>query len=268
VSNLALRIATALVGIPIVLAINYFGGHLFAVVAGVAAAVGAYEGFGIVSAAGFRPAVSLGLITAAVIAAAPLLAGSPQSLWVGWMLLLMVISAVYYLWPSVYGRNMASWALTLAIAAYIALCLGHLSLLRTWTGGAWWVGIVLVITWAYDTGAFFVGRTAGRRAFMAHVSPRKTWEGVVGGLALAAIATLIGVPVLGVSPFEALVLGIAGAIAAQLGDLIVSMLKREAGVKDSGHLIPGHGGLLDRIDSLLLVSVAVYYTAGVFGHGA
>ena len=267
-SNLAVRIATAFVGIPLLLVIDALGGPIFAAVAGIASGVAAYEAFAIVSAAGYRPAALPGILTAAVIAPAPLLAAQPQSLWVGWLLLLMVISAAYYLLPSVYGRNMAGWGLTLAVAAYIGLCLGHLSLLRSWSDGDRWVGLLLVITWAYDSGAFFAGRTWGRRPFMAHVSPKKTMEGVAGGLALAAAAALVGVPAVHLGVAEALVLGVAGAAAAQLGDLIVSMLKREAGVKDSGHLIPGHGGLLDRIDSLLLVSVTVYYTAGLFGHGS
>jgi phosphatidate cytidylyltransferase len=103
---------------------------------------------------------------------------------------------------------------------------------------------------------------------MAHVSPKKTLEGVCGGLVCSAAAGLIAVPAVNLLWWQALALGVAGGIAAQTGDLFESMLKRQTGVKDSGTLIPGHGGLLDRIDGLLFVAPLVYYVALLTGHAA
>ena len=103
---------------------------------------------------------------------------------------------------------------------------------------------------------------------MHHVSPKKTLEGVIGGLITAGIAGLVCVPSLLLLPWQGLLLGILGGIVGQAGDLVESMIKRQSGVKDSGTIIPGHGGLLDRIDSLLFVGPLVYYAARVTGHAA
>jgi phosphatidate cytidylyltransferase len=144
--------------------------------------------------------------------------------------------------------------------------LGHISLLRQIPNGAWWVGVILLVTWAYDTGAYFSGRAFGHRPFMAHVSPSKTLEGVYGGLALACVAGLATVPSVGLRPWQGLALGFILGVVAQTGDLVESMIKRQVGVKDSGALFPGHGGVLDRIDSVLFSGVAAYYAAVFLGH--
>jgi phosphatidate cytidylyltransferase len=109
---------------------------------------------------------------------------------------------------------------------------------------------VLFIVWAADVGAFFCGRTFGRAKLAPKVSPGKTWEGVLGGLVGATSAASLAGLWLGQSVLGWAVTGLATALASVVGDLTVSMCKRQAGVKDSGHLLPGHGGILDRIDSL------------------
>lgn len=117
---------------------------------------------------------------------------------------------------------------------------------------------VLVCIWATDIGAYFVGRTAGGAKLAPRISPGKTWSGLIGGMAWAAVASAATGYAFGLG--ETVPLAIAGAVLAvvgQGGDLLESAAKRRAGVKDSGHLIPGHGGLLDRIDGLMAVLVAV-----------
>jgi len=127
----------------------------------------------------------------------------------------------------------------------------------------------LVITWASDIGAYFVGRAIGGRKLIPSVSPGKTVAGAVGGLVasmlvawLYAGAVLVPVASLGFSPWGALGFGAAISVAAQIGDLFESLLKREGGVKDSSRIIPGHGGVLDRFDSLIFVLPVAYLLLG------
>jgi CDP-diglyceride synthetase len=176
------------------------------------------------------------------------------------------------------GR-LVGWALTLAGTLYVAWLLSHFQTLRLVGGpgseaGRGWVFYVFAGTWCYDTGAYLVGRRLGRHRFMTWISPRKSWEGAAGGLVCCLGATLLArspVP----APLAALtgwvplpiplwhvpLLALAVCVAAQLGDLAESMIKREAGAKDASDLIPGHGGMLDRMDSLLFTVVLVYYYA-------
>ncbi len=128
--------------------------------------------------------------------------------------------------------------------------------------------LLIAAVWSFDTGAYLVGRAIGRRPFFAHISPKKTAEGVVGGLVVATVAVGIVLWGIGRSPLEALLLGPVLGAVAQAGDLAESMLKRSAGAKDSGTLIPGHGGFLDRTDSFLFaapVLVAIVALAELAG---
>ena len=122
-----------------------------------------------------------------------------------------------------------------------------------------WILVLVLVVWAFDTAAYFTGRRFGRRPFMHHISPAKTLEGVGGGVVAAAIVGAVLVASLG-RPWPAgLLLGIALATAAQAGDLAESMLKRAAAAKESGTLIPGHGGMLDRVDSFLFAAPVAYF---------
>jgi len=109
---------------------------------------------------------------------------------------------------------------------------------------------LLCVVWAADVGAFFCGRTFGRVKLAPMVSPGKTWEGVVGGLVAATLVGVVASLLLGQSTATWILVGLAAAIASIIGDLTVSLCKRRVGRKDSSHLLPGHGGILDRIDSL------------------
>lgn len=120
-----------------------------------------------------------------------------------------------------------------------------------------WVLLLLLGVWSYDTGAYLVGRKIGRHKFLTHISPSKSIEGLIGGLAATTAVVGMVLAGLGQAPLGALVLGPLLGLAAQAGDLAESMLKRAAGVKDSGMLIPGHGGILDRIDSFLFAAPVV-----------
>ena len=159
-----------------------------------------------------------------------------------------------------------SWAWTLAGILYMGWMLGYYVALREVDQGKGWVIFVFLSTFACDTAAFFIGSAWGRRPLAPTISPGKTWEGAIGGFLAALAAALILYTLLDVaglslpiSSAQTILLGCFIGLLAQLGDLLESLLKRRAGVKDSGSLIPGHGGILDRIDSLVFTGVIVYY---------
>jgi phosphatidate cytidylyltransferase len=165
------------------------------------------------------------------------------------------------------GVSTVSVSVTVLGVAWIGLGLAHALLLRDIDEhGVLAVLTVLLAVWAGDAGAYFIGLLFGRHKLAPTVSPGKTWEGLIAGI----VAT-IGVTFLALyeanflSIPESLVLGAVIAIAAPLGDLFESALKRDADVKDSGRLLAGHGGMLDRIDALLFAWVAAYYVVVAFG---
>jgi phosphatidate cytidylyltransferase len=181
------------------------------------------------------------------------------------------------------GR-LVGWALTLAGTLYVAWLMSFYETLRVvgppgLDAGRGWVFLTLAVTWSFDSGAYFVGSRFGRHRFMEWISPNKTWEGVAGGVVSCTLAVLaartdlaalspaladwLGWAPLPIPLWQVPLLAAALAAAAQFGDLAESMIKREAGAKDASELIPGHGGMLDRIDSLLFTVVLVYYYAVV-----
>lgn len=265
-SNLTLRVATAAIGVPAVLVVDYLGGWTFALAAAVIAVVGTMELYQMLRHAGYRPFVLVGLASTAGMAALPIFVQPPQTAWIALLVLLLGVAGAHYLTPELYRLGMLNWAMTLAPVLYVGLLLGHLAWLRQDHRGAWWVFSALVITWAYDTGAYVAGSGYGRRPFMAHISARKTREGVMGGLLLATLAGLLAVPTVRLTVWQGLLLGCLVGVTAQTGDLVESMIKRQMGVKDSGTLLPGHGGLLDRIDSLLFTAPLVAYVALLLGY--
>jgi phosphatidate cytidylyltransferase len=158
----------------------------------------------------------------------------------------------------------AVWSSTAFGALYVSL-LGAVAILTTlWTepasvdDGLWaerrWILVLLAGVWSFDTGAYLVGRAIGRRPFLPWISPKKTLEGVLGGLVVATVVVALVLWISGSAPLEALILGPLLGVVAQSGDLAESLLKRAAGVKDSGTLLPGHGGILDRVDSILFAA--------------
>jgi phosphatidate cytidylyltransferase len=124
--------------------------------------------------------------------------------------------------------------------------------------GRAWLLILVLTVWAFDTFAYVAGRFVGRGRFMNHISPNKTWSGVIGGTAAALLVCMLLVWMVGQSPIGGVLLGLLIAATAQAGDLAESVLKRAAGAKDSGNLIPGHGGVLDRVDSFLFAGPALF----------
>ena len=154
----------------------------------------------------------------------------------------------------------AGWAWTIAGTLYVGWLLSYLVALRL-DAGRDWVFLALFTTFGSDSAAFFVGRALGSHRLAPRISPSKTWEGAIGGVFGAIIVSLGMVTLLGLplSYGQAILLGLLVSIFGQLGDLAESLLKRNMGVKESGKLVPGHGGALDRMDSVVLAGIVVYY---------
>lgn len=177
------------------------------------------------------------------------------------------------------SQALTNWSWGVAVALYVGWLGGHAVALRdlglgqlepgraflealpdqAQSAGVLWTLLAFTITWANDTAAYLVGRFWGRRQLAARISPNKTWEGTVGGWISCLLAAVVWGGFLGLSIPGVIVLGALAGPAATGGDLVVSQLKRRAGVKDTSRLIPGHGGALDRIDSLLFAVPLVYY---------
>ena len=271
-TELTKRVVVSVVAVPVVIAAVYFGRAPLAALLGIVAALGAWELNRIAAAGGVRPlALSIPLA-----AALPLLV---QAYYEGVYALPLSVAAVALLvivgasiWArGVEGRPLAAAAITVLVVLYVGGTLSFAFGLRYHrftigpVAGTALLFLPLVLTWASDIGAYFVGRAFGRHKLIPKVSPGKTVEGALGGLALTVIVAWVYV-VLVLRPYAQLsltavgivVMGVAVSIAAQVGDLAESLFKREAGVKDSSRLIPGHGGVLDRVDSLLFVLPVAY----------
>ena len=268
--SLGQRSLTALVGIPIVLACGWLGGWWAFAACVFLAFWGAYELHRMMLHEGYHPLIVISLaLSLLFMIAAMLPAQRSLLLEVGLSLALLVTFPFFFFRKQLDGA-MVDWSLTLAIAIYLGWPLSLIPLLRGFqigfSSGLWWLLTMLLGVWGFDTGAFFAGHFFGRHKLAPNISPGKTWEGVFGGLIFSvAAALLFTVRPLGVSWYLAILLGLLIGIAATLGDLAESLIKRQTHVKDSGQFIPGHGGILDRIDSLLFAVIVVYFFAQFIG---
>jgi phosphatidate cytidylyltransferase len=270
------RARSAAILVPPLLIALWLGGVWIALVVAIAVVLAGREAFKLLTQAGHASLPVLGVVLAVIVAlgdSVKQLPGGSGLLLAGLGVVLVGIGALTRLDPR---EGVAVFATTTFGALYVGL-LGFVARLGS-TGSpidpasplgglggdrAWILALVLVV-WAFDTFAYFAGRRFGRHPFMAHISPSKTMEGVAGGAVAAGLVGALLVSLLGHSWLAGLGFGLLVGAAAQAGDLVESMLKRAAGVKESGTLIPGHGGLLDRVDSFLFAApVAFFYVVTI-----
>ncbi len=201
-------------------------------------------------------ALQFGLTTFLILGVASLSASQV----LGGLVLILIGSLTWQVLRATQGEQpLADWSLTLAGALYLGLLPAYFVRLRDLTGGLGWMILALVAAWSCDSFAYISGRLWGRHGFFSGVSPRKTWEGALAGWFGATAVILVLGSLLGMSAPWSLGFGLTVPLGAICGDLVESMIKRQMGVKDSGGLVPGHGGLLDRVDSLLFAVVVAYY---------
>jgi phosphatidate cytidylyltransferase len=276
VSELTRRILFAVIAAPASIAIVYVGDWALAIMLSVLAALAAWELFRIARETGSYPLDAAGIALAALVP----IALHAQRRGVYTLTLTAIVALVLVLFASTIwlrgpgGKPLSSVAVTTFGVLYASL-FSYVYAVRyhDYAVGAR-AGTVLVLlpvllTWATDTGAYMFGRTFGKKKLIPSISPGKTVEGAVGGLGFTIVICLLYVRFI-LMPFAQLGLTIQGAVlfaivvsvAAQTGDLAESLLKREAGIKDSSNIIPGHGGILDRFDSMLFVMPIAFLLLG------
>ncbi|MEK6720642.1 MAG: phosphatidate cytidylyltransferase [Chloroflexota bacterium] len=263
------RAVSAAVLVPLVLVGVWLGGLVLVAAVAIIAVIAAIELFRLLRAAGYPSFPLLGAVFALIVvldAAAPSVIEASGLLLGAVAIILIGVGALTRTDPR---EGLATWATTVFGALYVAMLAFVVRLadagpvlspdapLAAIGAGRAWVALLILTVWAFDTGAYVVGSRIGRRPFMQHLSPSKTVEGLIGGLVAAAIGAAVLHLGLGLSPVLGIVFGLIVGATAQAGDLAESMLKRAAGVKESGTLIPGHGGMLDRIDSFLFAAPVV-----------
>ena len=271
------RVLSAAVGLPPLLLIVWLGDFwfpLFTLMVAAAAVWASFEFYGMVKRAGYHPLTLPGtLLSVVLVGSFAIGKGAPFSLLVGSfdirggapssvLALGVALSLFILLFHRSTGSALTDWALTLAGILYVGFLYGYFILLRQHQPyGREWLLLVLASTFAADTVAYFVGRRFGAHRLAPVISPKKSWEGTIAGWLGAVGAAMVigwgfGLPGF---PLQSIALGGIVGIVGQLGDLGESLLKRSAGVKDASTAIPGHGGLLDRMDSLAFATVAAYH---------
>jgi phosphatidate cytidylyltransferase len=271
---LRLRLLTSVVAIPVVVALIWFGSPWFTVFLAGWGMACAYEFYGIVKKArNITPLTYFGLLWVLLLIISPhflqipfLTSISPVSLL---LTTAVTFSLLILLWRKGKENAFAGWAWTIAGILYIGLLLSYLVALRNLDNGRAWVLIAVLCTFASDSSAYLAGRVFGRHKLAPYISPKKTWEGSFAGALGAVAASLILVYLfnLPIAYWQAVILGFVVSVFGQLGDLVKSLFKRNMEVKDSGNIIPGHGGFLDRTDSLIFAGVTVYFFVALITPG-
>ena len=263
------RATTAAILVPVLLVVIAVGGLAISLAIALIMVVAAREVFALLKTAGQPALAALGTVLALTVV---LDAAFPDVLEGSGLLLIaigVVLTAVASFTRQDPRDGLGTWMATVFGALYVSLLafvirLGHagpplpagapLEVLGPERG---WIVLLILAVWSYDTGAYLVGRQFGREKFLTHISPSKTYAGLVGGVVATTLVVALMLVGLGQPPVHALLLGPLAALSAQAGDLAESMLKRAAGQKDSSNLIPGHGGMLDRVDSFLFAAPVV-----------
>jgi phosphatidate cytidylyltransferase len=280
------RVVTAAVLAPLTVAVVVLGEPWFSLFIGVVAFLALVEVVSLLDAAGYEPPQVLTILAGLALTGAGLavandenvggaLSGGRGARGPPGLVTATLIASVLVLAAGGFTRSdpragFVTWAVSSFGVFYVGVLFPTVSLVAhlappggsagTAVGpfglasGITWAATLLLVVWGYDTGAYLTGRWLGRRRLVDHISPSKTVEGLAGGLVVATIGAGVGCALIGLDPWHPLLIGPIVGLAAQAGDLAESMLKRSAGRKESGFVVPGHGGVLDRIDSFLFAA--------------
>ena len=258
------RVLTSIVLVPVLFVVVWLmpSGY-FAGLAIIAAAVGQYELYTMARARGITPLTILGIVLGALIVLTvyrPILPyrGGPY-FWITLCVFAVIVARLFSRRP-VEGA-IEDIAVTLFGIMYVALLFAFQVAIHAGPPGKKWLAFLYLVIWASDTGAYYVGTAFGKHRLYEKISPKKSIEGLMGGVLASVLVAILCklwlVPLLGI--IEAAALGAVLALAGTVGDLAESLIKRSAGVKDSGTIIPGHGGILDRMDSILFAAPVLFF---------
>lgn len=261
------RVLVAAILLPIGLAIIYRGGWEFTIFVALVLGLAAWEYSRITRQSDYQPGSVVAILGSACLAlgrgwnefnSAPLIIS-----------LLIIVSMSYHMVAYERGRDQSGtdFAITLTAALYPGWLGAYLISIRSLPAGFWWLLLILPCVWLADSGAYFVGRAIGRQKLSPRLSPKKTWEGYLAGVLVGTLGAvglvylwkLWAEPAFSITPLQGALLGFLLSTITTLGDLGESMIKRQSGLKDSSNLLPGHGGVFDRIDSWLWAALIGYY---------
>jgi phosphatidate cytidylyltransferase len=275
------RVLTTVIGVPVIVVAVLLGNPVFAVLVGAVVARGMWEFYGLAASETVRPYRRTGIVLGLIVFVSAVLepplqvavratedggftiqASDPSF---GAPLVIALIAVVLLSFARAMRRedlagSLVDWSVTMGGIIYVAFICSFFVLLRQQPDGAKWVLLAAFATFATDIGAYAVGSTLGRHRMSPRISPKKSWEGLAGGVVSAVLVAGIA-SILLEMPYSVLfgfLLGFPIALLGTFGDLSESLLKRGSGAKDAGSLLPGHGGVLDRIDSLGFVAIFVY----------
>ncbi|MGI6548877.1 MAG: phosphatidate cytidylyltransferase [Syntrophomonadales bacterium] len=254
------RVLSAAVGIPAILLLAWLGGYYWMTLAILAAFIGLYEFYRGIKAGGHSPVWLAGCL---VLVWALTLNSSAWNHILGVASLLLSVIILVILYPRYHIIDLAiSWF----GALYVGILMGYIWKLGTLHNHFWIILFALLLTWASDTGAYFAGKAWGKRKLAPKLSPNKTWEGFIGGFLATILVSAAGCWIIpGYSLYQYIGIGIAVGLIAPIGDLFASGVKRGFNIKDFGRLIPGHGGVLDRLDSFMCVAPLIYLLVAGWG---
>lgn len=258
------RTIVALILAPIALLSAYVGGVAYIALITTMLVIAAWEYTGLLRSAKHEPPPVLVIGGVLLFVLGRSFTGFASAPWS--FTILILVSAAYHLIRFEQGRNSAATDLnaTLSASIYLGWLGAYFISLRQLEGGRWWVLLIFFVIWLTDTGAYFVGVSWGKHKLCPRLSPKKTWEGFLGGL-IVGIAGGALLPLTlkntgaGISSWHGAILGLVLALCVPLGDLAVSMIKRQVAQKDTGNFLPGHGGAFDRLDTLLWAMPISYY---------
>lgn len=260
------RVLVSIVLLPLGLTLIYFGGIPFTLFIALLLGLAAWEFCGLFEIGGHKPSKVLTVSGTVALTLGRGFRGFEYAHLI--LAIFILVSMIYHLIQYERGRDQSGtdFVITIAGALYLGWIGPYLLSLRNLPDGIWWFMIALPSVWAADTGAYFFGSKFGKHKLSPRLSPKKSWEGFLAGvisgpiigLAFAAIAKTQVDPGSGITLLHGAVIGLILAILTPFGDLGASMIKRQFGVKDSGHIFPGHGGAFDRVDTWIWAAIIGY----------
>lgn len=258
------RVISALVAIPLLIFFVLMGGYVFKIGICAATAIALYEYVNAFKKSS-TPAITGVLAAAFIINTILIFTGYAQEV----LLPFVYGTAMMCMAVPIFTRryDVTSSAVTILGFLYVICFFTLLIFIRDYDQGQYLIWLVFIISWFCDTFAYYAGRFFGKRKLCPEVSPKKTVAGAIGGVLGGTVGVIlwsIVVPVKGIIWYEPIILGMVGTVISQIGDLVASSIKRHVGIKDYGKIMPGHGGILDRFDSILYTAPLVYYYITMF----